>query len=578
MLDEITRDKMYVKASARKMSSGSRGGILSASGVIILCIVVRLLLISSGWPHSNMDEGTMGLMGINIAYHGDHPVFYYGQDYMGALQGYMAAGFFRLAGPSLLNLRLPLLLLFTIFLIAMYLLARLLYTQRLALFSTFLLGLGSYLVVYRETQAIGGYPDTLASGSLALLLAAWLALTSRAPVVPGLQWKRLLAFSGWGVVAGIGLWCDFLVAPTLVMSGLLLLIFCWRELRSLAPVGLLLGLLVGALPLLLFNLHAPPGHDSLTTLLNISQLGHGSTPHDRLASIRSVLLIGLPTFSNYPSVCPVTETLYFGGSGRHALLCAFSQGAWSLGVIILWCGAAALAVWTIIRHWRRTPAGEKDTETRRTVIIACARLALLCAAALSFASFALSPTALYSPYLSSRYLIAILFATPAVLYPLWYLAGHFKTVRGGFPRLLTGGAIVALLFIASMYMLAMGEVYATIPRERATNEQKIALVNHLSQIGVTHIYSDFLSCDALGFFSQEHILCDTMDEQMRPTGSRYGPFGKAVEADPLASYVFPVTTPQAKMGQQYLTAKGIKYKSYTYNGYVVYQPTALAAH
>ena len=149
--------------------------ILHPFTIIALCLFVRLLLLFLGWPHSNVDESTVGEMAINIAYHGDHPVFFYGQDYMGALQAYLAAGLFSLFDASLFNLRLAQLLLLAIFLGGIYILTKLLYSRGLALFTTVLLGFGNYLTIYRETQAIGGYPDTLAFGALVFLLASWLA-------------------------------------------------------------------------------------------------------------------------------------------------------------------------------------------------------------------------------------------------------------------------------------------------------------------------------------------------------------------------------------------------------------------
>ena len=55
--------------------------------IIAFATFVRLILIAWGWPHSNADEDTMGIMAIHIAYHGDHPIFFYGQYYMGTLDG-----------------------------------------------------------------------------------------------------------------------------------------------------------------------------------------------------------------------------------------------------------------------------------------------------------------------------------------------------------------------------------------------------------------------------------------------------------------------------------------------------------
>ena len=51
--------------------------------LIIFATVLRIILIGQGWPQTDSDEGTMGLMALHIAYRGEHPIFFYGQGYMG---------------------------------------------------------------------------------------------------------------------------------------------------------------------------------------------------------------------------------------------------------------------------------------------------------------------------------------------------------------------------------------------------------------------------------------------------------------------------------------------------------------
>jgi len=163
-----------LKAGPLKIRLPVSGYALCVLGVIALGSGIRLALISLGWPHTNFDEGTIGEMAMNIAFHGDHPAFFYGQAYMGSLQAYLGAAFFHLFGVSLFSLRLGTVLLNTLFLVSMYLLARLLYPPELALLSTLLLALAAVIVYYREIQAIGGYPETLLFGSLLFVLASWL--------------------------------------------------------------------------------------------------------------------------------------------------------------------------------------------------------------------------------------------------------------------------------------------------------------------------------------------------------------------------------------------------------------------
>jgi cytochrome b561 len=52
---------------------------------LALAAAGRLVLAAHGWPNFNSDESIVGLMTNDIMRHGAHPVFFYGQNYMGAL-------------------------------------------------------------------------------------------------------------------------------------------------------------------------------------------------------------------------------------------------------------------------------------------------------------------------------------------------------------------------------------------------------------------------------------------------------------------------------------------------------------
>src|SRR5215472_6389784 len=88
---------------------------LCALALILCGTLLRVLLAALRWPLLNSDEGTMGIMALHIAYRGEHPIFYYGQHYMGTLEAYIAAGFFRLFGASVFTLRLGPVLMFVLF-------------------------------------------------------------------------------------------------------------------------------------------------------------------------------------------------------------------------------------------------------------------------------------------------------------------------------------------------------------------------------------------------------------------------------------------------------------------------------
>ncbi|HTD18165.1 MAG TPA: hypothetical protein VK667_01415, partial [Ktedonobacteraceae bacterium] len=241
--------------------------------IIVLAVCLRLLLAALGWPTTNSDEGTIGIMARHIAYNGEHPVVFYSRNYLGALEAYLGAAFFRLFGPSIFTLRLGIILLDALFFASMYLLTSLLYTKKLALFVLFLLGTGSSAIFLRELYATGGSTQTLLFGTLAFLLAAWLALTYRQNLPRGRRWLRFAGYAGWGLVVGLALWSDLVVLPVLLMASLLLLLFCWRDLRSPAPLCLFLGLVVGVFPLIVYNLQAVPGQDSLSMIIGLFRGG-----------------------------------------------------------------------------------------------------------------------------------------------------------------------------------------------------------------------------------------------------------------------------------------------------------------
>jgi hypothetical protein len=67
---------------------------LSAFAIIISATFLRVLLVALNWPQINSDEGTFGIMAMHIAYRGEHPSFFNGQNYLGALEAYIGAAAF----------------------------------------------------------------------------------------------------------------------------------------------------------------------------------------------------------------------------------------------------------------------------------------------------------------------------------------------------------------------------------------------------------------------------------------------------------------------------------------------------
>src|SRR5258708_19880551 len=101
--------------SIKQLKIGTYG--IFAFLIIALATLLRIFLIAWGWPHSNSDVDTMGIMAMHIAYKGEHPIFFYGQNYMRTLHAYLLLAFFRLFCISVFSLLLVAVLVFTLFLV-----------------------------------------------------------------------------------------------------------------------------------------------------------------------------------------------------------------------------------------------------------------------------------------------------------------------------------------------------------------------------------------------------------------------------------------------------------------------------
>ncbi len=354
-----------------RMPRISRYGIY-ALALILIGTAVRLAIVLLGYPADDSDEATMGLMALHINTRGEHPIFFYGQNYMGALEAYLGAAFFRLFGVSVLSLRLSVLLLFALFLAAMYALTSLLYGRRLALITLLLLSLGTKEMIFREVEAAGGYSEVLLFGALALWLAAWLAFSARPDPSPVERWRRIAAYAALGLAAGVGIWSDWLILPFILTAFALVVIVCGREPRRLPGVALGLGLLVGALPLIIFAFQlvfqAPPSAAAAAVPATGTPVAAATAPAGGAAvgllrdpsvlagKIGGTFLISLPNMTSVTVVCPLKAADAWpltAHAGFPVYACTVVRGAWGLLAVALWVWAVALAAAAVRRLWRR---------------------------------------------------------------------------------------------------------------------------------------------------------------------------------------------------------------------------------
>jgi 4-amino-4-deoxy-L-arabinose transferase-like glycosyltransferase len=516
---------------------------LAVGALLLFSLALHMVLIAQGWPMTNSDEGTMGLMALHIAYHGVHPTFFYGQNYMGSWEAFVAAGLFRLFGPSLFALRLGTLCMFALFLLALYLLSRLLFSRTWTLITLLLAGTGSGFMMAQEMRAIGGYAETLCFCTVLALCATWLALTYRPGMKSGAPSRRLLVYLLWGLLAGVALWTDMLIIPAIIASGLLLLLVCWRELlRPFCLSCVLVGLLVGAFPLIFYNLHALPGQDTLSVLRGLDgtpqEVFQGTAPS---SEVRNTFQVSLPLMTGEP-FCPVTEISFLGPTSPDTQSCTLARSSWSalyLGLFIL----AALLTGSALRSlWRQRTRRQDESAWQRDLRIQLARLALLFSAALSMLLYTFSKGPLTGPGLHARYLICLLTATPIVYWPLWQGLQRARSLPLVRARLLQGLCLCGLAYFVILSLLGSLLAFTEVPAAQALNRQDSTLISVLEHLEVRHIYTDYWTCDKIAFESDERITCVSITDglQISLRYTRYTPYIAQVRADPGAAYVLPM--------------------------------------
>ncbi len=542
---------------------------LIALALILLMVAVRLSLSILGFPGTDSEEGTMGLMALHIAQGKDWPIFYYGQNYMGAGEAYVGALMFHLFGVSLLSLRLGMVLFLVVFMVGIYRLASLLYGKKVALVSLFLLSIGARFVITPEMRAVGGAVETLVFGTLSLLLASWLAITSLEERQAA--WKRWLGYAGWGLVCGLGLWSQWLVIPFLFVSFLLLAFSGWREwVRSPVLFFLLVGLLVGAYPLIVYNLHALPGEDSIHIFIISYQHYSGGAPTGLALFVKKLegtSLYSLPMATSMTAVCPLTSLpVYGGGHHLHAYECALLYEGWSVSYMALLLYAIVVTVrplWKLLRL--RQP--DLSTEVRRMLTVHMARSIVLLGGLFTLLPYTMSTAAAQRPQ-SMRYLVGLLIITPALVWPL--MGPLLTRVKRRWPLPGWRPVVLALLLIA----FVVGTAYdvTVIPDATGAQQNYYTLIDTLSYLHVKHVYSGYWVCDRLTFASQERVICATVDADLRRSATlRYGPYYEQVQADSFAAYVFTDQNGQfADPGGQHSLDATHHYQRVEVPGFVIY--------
>jgi 4-amino-4-deoxy-L-arabinose transferase-like glycosyltransferase len=528
---------------------------------IILCLLtiiaclLRLFLILHDWPGSNSDEATTGLMALHIAQGKDFPIFIYGQGYMGTLQAYLGSILFHLFGVSLHSLRFGLILIFAAFLVTLYFLVKTIYSRAFAFLCLLLYTTGSSIVIGTEIFSSGSYAETLLFSVLIFLLVAHMILPASQSdqQTPPMRRRRLLHWGILGFIAGLAIYSDIVILPTLVCCSLLLYLFARHELFSRAGLLMLGGLLLALIPTIIYNLSVPFPLGTIAAYAGSSGYAATTTTKGGITFAQQflqALLITLPDATGLSNICYIHEPMHAGSSlfdifEPQQQSCALASIAWTTGYITLGLLAATQTVRTLIflRQQKRLQCTKIADALHRERTLYWIRLMLLMSGALTFMLYVISAPAALNPRTTARYLFTMLIVMSTLIWPLWQsIQNTSKTMWH--KRIIP---LALLLFICLLFFQGTVDIMSQLNTYQTTIAQQQTLIQFLRQQKMTRFYSDYWTCNNLIFQSQEQLLCANLDDHLQTGQDRYLPYREAVRAQSQAVYVFKAHSVQATL-------------------------------
>jgi hypothetical protein len=513
--------------------------------LLTLAALLRVTLTIQGWTKSSSDEAVMNLMALHIAYHGELPIFFYGQHYLGGLEAYIGAVLFHIFSPSVLVMRLEMIGFYILFLAMLYLLTSKLYSRNFGLLILALLILGSPKTLNLQMEAVG-YPELPFLATSLFFVAYMIAQNKQKSLI-----KNAMLYLLWGFVAGVALWGHALTAPYVLVSFSLIALWQWRNIIKFGVWFFIAGFVAGAFPLLWYNVHAAPGQDTLTNVLAMTQLGQ-ETNYNFWAHIGKTFFISIPVATGFWSQC-----LAQGNTTLHGH-CAVEQSIWGGGYAILFFAAIIMT----LLGWKHAHKDNRDEAIKQS-----ARFLLLFAALFVIISFIRGAAPVFSPIEERRYLICTWVSLPAILWPLWSQRFHIaKTI------------IFALICLVLLHSTIM--TFAEIPQAQTDQTQLGTLSQTLQEQGITRFYSEYWTCNYLIFLSQEKLICaDTwvINGKISHGLDRYTPYREMVESAKNTAFIYPNGDAHIADIEQALKSKGISFATKSIAGYAVIIPSSTFA-
>ena len=569
------------------------------AALLLVAAVLRLTLASRGWPYSNSDEATTGLMVDDIIWHGVHPFFTYGEHHVGSLDAYLQVPAFLLFGATNFALHITTTIQMLLFLLVFYGFTRAVYSPLVAGVTLALLAFGPYQQLFYGLRA-GHYAQDMLL--LSVLLMSLVVLRLRRPAQALTKWTLDL---GIGLVAGLALWSTILLLPFVLAAALALGVEAYR-LRRAAPslfrqaLLTLSGGIIGSLPFLITAV-TTRGIIFFEALRGSGAIGDPSIPAGPVGlllsfgqQIAATFLFGLPQMLGRGTVCAQCPAWPYPGSilaPADALRVALISAPFSLLAIGGWFLAArplmrsARAAFSRARRGEPTTSLPEDTHQRarqwgRAMLVIGLGLTVL-QYVITRSSYENSDTS--TRYISNIYLCIPLIADPLCqgALPLWrWLSARVRQLA--LPTRPHASALLVLALLLALYAINItGAVNALQETSVPADQRNTQLISFLETHHATRFYTTWWVCYRLMFASQEHLDCyivSNTDAFAPGNFNRVPAYAAAVTATPHPAYVFDLTTSEVDRSvPQHLTSliasrtpRFIGYTSAMIGGYIVF--------
>ncbi len=223
--DQIQHTEQKIDPVSRIKKMGQVRFYLPLLCCMLIAIVVRVWLVIHAQGFIDGDEALVGIQAQHIL-HGEFPVYFYNQPYMGSLEAYLMAILFALMGSSVWTLRAEPILLSLVVIWLTWKLAGILADMAhlpaqakrwFMIISALLAAIPPLYDTVVELRTLGGYIETFVLMLLLLTSAAQLTRRQAAGAsTHELTWR----WAGIGCIIGLGFWVNPLIISAGIVAGI----------------------------------------------------------------------------------------------------------------------------------------------------------------------------------------------------------------------------------------------------------------------------------------------------------------------------------------------------------------------